>query len=101
MLTKAHENSLQDAWSAAIQLINFLISGKIIVRIFQWALLTAGNVSEAFLMLSVLWLSAASVVPTLVQQLPFNLASIISGWSILGLTLLPELVLYSAIVTCF
>jgi hypothetical protein len=82
-------------------LLGYFANGQFLVDAWRWAVLTAGNVSEAALMFAALWITAASVEPDAINQLPYNIAPIFSSASMFALTLLPEVIVYHAIAVCY
>jgi hypothetical protein len=81
--------------------MSYFINGYFIVDLGRWLILTSGRISETALLFATLWVTAASVAPQFVSQLPGNLAPIFSNLSLMALTLLPEVVLFAAIITCY
>lgn len=82
-------------------LLAYFTNGQILVDLWRWAILTSGNVSEAALMFAALWITAASVEPDAINSIPYGIPGMLSAGSMFALTLLPEIVVYAAIATCY
>lgn len=82
-------------------LLGYFANGQFLVDAWRWAVLTAGNVSEAALMFAALWITAASVEPDAINQLPYGIPAAMSTASMFALTLLPEVIVYHAIAVCY
>lgn len=82
-------------------LLGYFTNGQILVDLWRWAILTSGNVSEAALMFAALWITAASVEPDAINAIPYGIPGMLSAGSMFALTLLPEIVVYAAIATCY
>lgn len=82
-------------------LVGYFANGQFLVDAWRWAVLTAGNVSEAALMFAALWITAASVEPDAINHLPYGIPAMLSAGSMFALTLLPEIIVYHAIATCY
>src|ERR1700692_1978642 len=82
-------------------LLGYFTTGQFLVDTWRWAILTSGNISEAALMFAALWITAASVEPDAIAKLPYGIPGVLSAGSMFALTLLPEIVVYAAISTCY
>src|SRR5690242_1269914 len=80
--------------------LGYFIHGHIVVALGRWVVLTSGRIAETAMLFATLWVTAASVAPTLTAKLG-TLADTFSSASMMALTLLPEIILFSAIVTCY
>jgi hypothetical protein len=82
-------------------LLGYFTNGQFLVDAWRWAVLTAGNISEACLMFAALYVTAASVEPDVINSLPYGLPGMLSAASMFSLTLLPEIIVYHAIAVCY
>lgn len=82
-------------------LLSYFANGQFLVDAWRWAVLTAGNVSEAALMFAALYITAASVEPDAINAIPYGIPSMLSAGSMFALTLLPEVIVYHAIAVSY
>jgi hypothetical protein len=80
-----------DAW-------RFVFSGYIVLSLSRWFIVTCGRLAESVLLLCCLWITSQSVAPELFQGLGTNRIATITSITLLLLALLPEVVLFSAII---
>jgi hypothetical protein len=85
--------------SALGDLINFIIQGHFVIVIGRWAVMTGGRIAETAMLLSVLWITADRVAPEFVIYVPLH--NQITATCIIALSLLPEIILFHAIILCF
>lgn len=83
------------------ELIGYVINGHLLVDLGRWVVLTSGRIAETALLFATLWVTASSVAPDFVDKLPNGLPGTFTNLSLMALTLLPEVVLYAAIVTSY
>ncbi len=77
----------------------FFFNGHFLVKTTQWAVRVSGYVAESALLFAVLWISATSVAPGLIQLFMSEKAMQYFVWlSLIVLALIPELILANAIV---
>ncbi len=82
--------------------LHFFIDGHAIVALGHWLVVTAGRIAETALLLATLWVTAANVAPDLVTgALGSPMVQMISGLALIAFSLLPEIIVFSAIVTSF
>ena len=81
--------------------IGFFLNGHFIVAFGHWTIRTAGRVAETALLLATLWITAANVAPDLVGKLGPDTVKNISSLSLIAFSLLPEIIVFSAIITTY
>src|SRR2546421_8787661 len=79
-------------------LFGFFFNGHFIVAIGHWLVVTAGRIAETALLLATLWVTAANVAPDLVAKLGAGNATALSSLSLIAFSLLPEIIVFSAII---
>jgi len=80
--------------------MGFFFNGHFLVKTTQWAVRVSGYVAESALLVAVLWMSATSVAPGLVELFMSEQAMQYFVWlSLVILALIPELILANAVVS--
>lgn len=79
--------------------MGFFFNGHFLVKTTQWAVRVSGYVAESALLVAVLWMSATSVAPGLVELFMSETTMQYFVWlSLVILALIPELILANAVV---
>lgn len=84
----------QRAWWVA----KYIIDGHLVVMIGRQVVLTAGRIAETVLLFATLWITANYVGPEYTAHLG-NLATVFTALALFTFTLLPEVILFTAIIT--
>lgn len=80
--------------------MGFFFNGHFLVKATQWAVRVSGYVAESALLVAVLWMSATSVAPGLVELFMSEQTMQYFVWlSLVILALIPELILANAVVS--
>lgn len=82
----------------ALIIVTFFVAGHFLVWLGQQVVLVAGRIAEKAMLFAVLWLTADYVAYDFFSHLIGGVATTLSTFSLLALTLLPEIILYSAVV---
>ncbi len=78
----------------------FFFNGHFIVALGRWVVLTSGRIAETALLFATLWITATYVAPNFTAILG-GTATALSSLSLLAFSLLPEVILFHAIVTTY
>jgi hypothetical protein len=84
----------------AVAAFYYTINGQIIVDFGRWLILYCGRVSETAMLLATLWVTGTFVAPELTNRLGAT-ALTLSSLSLIAFSLLPEVILFSAIITTY
>jgi hypothetical protein len=95
---QAHPN-IAGALAIAGEVAGFFLNGHFLVWLGQWVVLTCGRIAEKAMPFAVLWLTADYIAYDFFSHMLGGTATTLSTFSLLSLTLLPEVILYSAVVT--
>jgi hypothetical protein len=87
------------AWRGFRWLCGYILHGHIIVDLGHWVVVTAGHIAETAMLFATLWVTATNVAPKLTNPLP--IAPTLSSISLMVFSLLPEIILFSAIITSY
>jgi hypothetical protein len=94
-------------WLAlARQTVGFFTGGQFIVAFGHWLVTFCGRIAETAMLLSVLWITSVFIAPSfvlwLLQQVGGDLdtLNVVSDFAIMALALLPEVIVFNALVTC-
>lgn len=79
---------------------SFFLDGHFIVWAGRWIVLTSGRIAEPAMLFATLWITATNVAPELTSKLG-GTADTLSALSLMSFSLLPEVILFTAIVTAF
>jgi hypothetical protein len=83
-------------------IFGWFFNGHFIVAMGHWLILFAGRVAETMLLLATLWITALNVAPDFVSMLlGGSTVATVSALSIIAFSLLPEVIIFSAIITTF
>ncbi len=91
---------------AILRAFRFIAYGELVVAVGQWMILLSARIAETVMMFAVLWITANFVAPEFVGGIATWLAGAgavptLSNLSLISLSLLPEIILYSAVITTF
>lgn len=90
------------SWLGLIgSLIEFIFGGHFIVKLGHKVIMFAGRTAETAMLFAALWVSGMYIAPAFMTRVSFGQASLFSELSILSFTLLPEVILFSAIVVTY
>lgn len=84
--------------------LDFIFNFKFVVAIGHWVIMTSGRVAETVLLFATLWITAVNVEPTFMQaHIPGGVEQVknLSSLSIMAFALLPEVIVFSAIITTY
>jgi len=84
----------------ALAAFYYTVNGHIIVDFGRWLILYCGRVSETAMLLATLWVTGTFVAPDLTNKLGAT-ALTLSSLSLIAFSLLPEVILFSAIITTY
>ena len=97
MLQVAQNQYVQKGANSLKDLFFYVFEGHIIVDLGRWIVLYCGRVSETAMLLATLWVTATYVTPELTGKLG-DTALGLSSLSMIAFSLLPEVILFSAII---
>src|SRR6266853_317601 len=80
-------------------LLGFFVNGHVIVSLGHWVVMVSGRIAEKAMLFAVIWLTIDYIAYDFLSKQIATTASMLSTISLLALTLLPEIILYSAVVT--
>src|SRR5258708_39544834 len=110
--TRPTENAARDVWQAFVRhhprlygslcilsdCCGYVVNGHAIVALVQWMVQVAGRVAESALLLATLYVTLNNVAHTLLSWiLPANTINALNYLSLLAFSLLPELIVATAI----
>jgi hypothetical protein len=81
--------------------VEFFIGGHFIVALGHRVIKTSGRIAETALLLATLWITAANVTPNLVGRLGPGVVSTLNDLSLMAFSLLPEVIVFSAILATY
>lgn len=80
--------------------ISFVLNGRLLVWLAQWVIRVSGYVAESALLFAVLWISATSVAPSLIELvMSEDTMKYFVSFALIVLALIPEIILGNAIIT--
>lgn len=80
--------------------VEFFTGGHFVVWAARKVVLFSGRTAESALLFAALWISAIYSAHDFMVKISFGWSDTLTSMSILAFTLLPEIVLFSAIITC-
>jgi hypothetical protein len=81
------------------EVAGFFVNGHVIVALARWIIRVSGYVAESALLFAVLWISATSVAPDLVELfMSAKLMQYLIWLALVTLALIPEIILGNAII---
>lgn len=93
-------STLARGFRTALAAFYYTVNGHIIVDFGRWLILYCGRVSETAMLLATLWVTGTFVAPDLTNKLGAT-ALTLSSLSLIAFSLLPEVILFSAIITTY
>src|SRR6266516_3318942 len=95
---QAHPN-IAGAVAVGQEIASFFLNGHCIVALARWVIRVSGYVAESALLFAVLWISATSVAPQLVELfISAQLMQRLIWLALVTLALIPEIILGNAII---
>jgi hypothetical protein len=93
-----HPN-LAGGLAIASEVAGFFLNGQVLIRFGQWMVRVTGSIAETALLFAVLWISATSVAPHLVELIMNEQTMQYLVWlALIVLALVPEVILANALV---
>ncbi len=90
---------LYTAYSVVANVWRYVLGGYIILALSRWLITTCGRIAESALLFCTMWITSQSVAPELFTGLGEGRIRAMTSVTLLLLALLPEVVLFSAIIT--
>ena len=112
--TTQQNTSARDFWDQLMQKhpgVNFVLSvigsvvefftgGHIVVWIGRKVVMFAGRTAETALLFAAIWITGIYAAPDFMRSISFGMADTFTNMAKLSFTILPEIVLFSAIIVC-
>jgi hypothetical protein len=101
-LMEKHPN-LHGILSITGSVLGFFLNGHAVVKAGHWVVMTAGRIAETALLFATLWITAVNIAPDFITQLAGGAGhvSTLNALSLMAFSLLPEIIVFSAIVITY
>lgn len=82
-------------------IVSYFTTGEFIVDLGHWVVLTSGRIAETALLFATLWVTFVNVTPETASKLGAATVTSATALAMMAFSLLPEVILFSAIVACY
>jgi len=85
------------------EVAGFFLNGHAIVKAGHWVIVTSGRIAETALLFATLWITAANIAPNFTTVIVggANSVSTIDALALMAFSLLPEVIVFSAIIITY